>query len=70
MKYLHKDLILDKEHSNNLFKRWIESNTEYDYITWLKLITMHYCEGGASYENVAFLKKTIIVLITETKNIE
>lgn len=65
MIHLHKDLILDKEFAIELFLQWTESNYDYDYITWLKLITMHKCRGGASNIHINELKKTIIVLLNE-----
>ena len=67
MKHLEQDLILDKDFALKLFLQWTESDTDYDYdyITWLKLLVMHRCVGGASNNNVELLKKTITVLIDE-----
>ena len=65
MKHLEQDLILDKDFALELFLQWTESDTDYDYITWLKLLVMHRCVGGASNNNVELLKKTIIVLTDE-----
>ncbi len=63
MKHLFKDLISDSEFENNLFTKWLESEQEYDYTTWLKLLVMHRSRGGASNKDMDLLKKTIMVLI-------
>ena len=66
MIHLEKDLILDKDFATELFIQWTElENNDYDYITWLKLLVMYRCVGGAANKNVELLKKTIIVLIDE-----
>lgn len=65
MKHLEQDLILNKDFSLELFLQWTESESDHDYITWLKLLVMHRCVGGAAYNNIELLKKTIIVLINE-----
>lgn len=63
MKHLLIDLQQDLQFENDLFLQWIDTEQEYDYTTWLKLLVMHSCLGGASNKDVDILKKTIVALI-------
>jgi len=66
MRHLEQDLILDEDFALELLLQWTEAEfCDYDYIMWLKILIMHRCDGGTSYNNAELLKKTIIVLIDE-----
>jgi hypothetical protein len=65
MKHLFTDLVLEESFANELFLKWLDSNQEYDYITFLKLQVMHRCEGGGANKDIDLLKKTIMVLISQ-----
>lgn len=68
MDHLDTYITVDNEYGNELYMRWLDSNSNISYIYWLKRLVMHYAVGGASNEDVDTLKKTIMILINEIEN--
>ena len=68
MDHLDMDLKVDHEYGNELYIRWLDSNSNFNYIYWLKRLVMHYTVGGAANKDVDILKKTIMILINEIEN--